>query len=204
MNIRKMIIDHTDSIVKGNFSSPDIVCPSCHQKPEVFKLHESRKRLLRLIEQDIVNVTISFLLRWRCLICGATFTEYPPFVVPHKRYVFTDIIKLGEKYLINADLSYRDVVKHNGADIGYPDAHGLCDRFLSHSSVWRFMGYLADMCRSRMVRIHLPGERPPSIPISKYRSHHRRSLLHKAFQAILLFCRQVNQKIFPSFETGHT
>ncbi|MCP4395355.1 MAG: hypothetical protein GY804_13975 [Alphaproteobacteria bacterium] len=92
MDIQEMILSHTNSIVKGHFCSPDVACHCCHHKPEVFKLHESRKRQFRLIVEDIVKVTVSFLLRWKCIDCGTTFTEYPSFALPHKRFVLTDIV----------------------------------------------------------------------------------------------------------------
>ncbi len=209
MDIQEMIASHTDTIISGNFCSPDIACRCCDQKPKFFKLHESRKRQLRLIVEDVVKVTISFLLRWRCLFCGTTFTQYPPFVIPHKRFVLTDIKNLGERYLINDDLSYRDVVKHDGADIGYPEPNGLCDQFISHSTIWRFMGYLADMEQLNTNRFPVSGRKletkpTPSITPVKFRSDHRKFLLNRALNMITLISRQAIQKIFPSFETGNT
>ncbi len=203
MDIQEVIANHTNSIVKGHFCSPDIACRSCHQKPELFKLHESRKRQFRLVVENIVKVTVSFLLRWRCQLCNATFSEYPFFAVPHKRFVLTDINKFGQKYLTNDRLSYRNVVSKNGADIGYPDARGLCDRFLSHSSVWRFMTYLADNYQTNRHYL-IPKQVMPIISPLKYRSNSRRALLYKAFKEIRLFNRKTNMNFFPDFETGPT
>lgn len=203
MDIQDMIARHTDAIIRGDIRSPDIVCRSCHQKPAFFKLHESRKRQFRLIVEDIVTVTMSFLLRWRCLLCRATFTEYPSFAVPHKRFVLTDIITLGQRYLEHESSSYRHVVLHGGANIGYPDAGGLCDRFLSHSSVWRYMFFLSDMaspCNDHPVF----GPQMLSIPSFKYHSDYRKGVLFRAVKGLILLIRRMDFISFPDFETGHT
>ncbi len=62
MDIQEVITNHTNSIIKGHFSSPDIICQCCHQKPEFFKLHESRKRQFRLVVENIVKTTVSFFI----------------------------------------------------------------------------------------------------------------------------------------------
>ena len=143
MGIMDRINKSTDSIVRGEFASPDKICKNYRKKPERFTLHECRKRQVRLVIENIVKVILTFLPRWKCLIYGVSFTRYPPFILPHKRFVFTDIRLFGLKYLTNKDSSYADVVKNDGDDIGYPNESGLCDHFLSPSSAWRFMGYLA-------------------------------------------------------------
>lgn len=203
MDIQEVITNHTNSIIKGHFSSPDIICQCCHQKPKFFKLHESRKRQFRLVVENIVKTTVSFLLRWRCLLCNKTFTEYPSFAVPHKRFVLTDINRLGQKYLSNDTLGYRGVVKENGVNIGYPDSNGLCEQFVSHSTVWRFMIYLAD--RSQVKRQHFIMPKKVSVISSfKYRSNKRKTLLYKAFKEIILFTQQADKVFFPDLETDST
>ncbi len=201
MDIQEVITNHTNSIIKGHFSSPDIICLCCHQKPKFFKLHESRKRQFRMIVENIVKTTVSFLLRWRCLLCNTTFTEYPPFAAPHKRFVLTDINRLGQKYLSDT-LSYRGVVKENDDDIGYPDSNDLCEQFISHSTVWRFMIYLAD--RSQIKRQPFIMAKTEPISSFKYRSNKRKTLLYKAFKSIILFNMQADKLFFPDLETGPT
>jgi len=203
MNVQEMIANHTSSIISGNISSPDIVCRNCYQKPDYFKLHESRKREFRIVVKDIVEVTMSFLLRWRCLLCDTTFTEYPPFALPHKRFVLTDIKRFGQKYLGNDDVSYRNAAMNDGANIGYPDENGLCNNFLSHTSIWRFMTYLANIYESNRQCCVYKNTIPP-ISSLKYRSNHRRSLLYKALKKIAFFNQQAGSAIFPNFETGLT
>lgn len=203
MDIQEMITRHTEAIVSGDIKSPDMVCRCCHQKSSLFKLHESRKRQFRLIVEEIATVTMSFLLRWKCLFCGATFTEYPPFAVPHKRFVLTDIITLAQRYLRHESSSYRHVVRHEESDIGYPNEWNLCDRFLSHTTVWRHMSFLAAMAPSDNDH---PDFKPqmPCISFFKYRSNYRKGLLVKAVSGMIELMKRMDFISFPDFETGHT
>jgi hypothetical protein len=201
MGILEMINKYTDSIVRGEFAAPDGICKNCRNKPERFTLHECRKRQVRLIIKNIVRVLLTLLPRWKCSICGVSFTQYPPFILPHKRFVLTDIRLFGLKYLTNKDSSYADVVKNDGDDIGYPNESGLCDHFLSPSSAWRFMGYLAGASNSEVSK-KIPGK-PAPIPSIKHRSDERKSLLQRAFKAIVALAVE-NSNIFPDFETSFT
>ena len=44
-----------------------------------FRLHDCRRRKFRLVIGRCIQVTLSWILRWRCLRCGKRFTDYPPF-----------------------------------------------------------------------------------------------------------------------------
>ena len=189
--IEAMIRDYTEAIEKGTLCMPT-GCSSCHEESDDYKLHECRKRQLRVVIEDIVKVIITFLLRWKCPLCQATFTDYPPFIKPHKRFVLSDMCRFSQSYLESDKVTYRDTVKHKSYDIGYIDPEsGLCEQFLSHSTIYRFMGCLADICLS------LPGN-VFTISHSKYRTATRRFILVRALATI----RNIAQKsIFPDFET---
>lgn len=209
MNNEEMIKNYTIRLAREKNTSPDIVCRNCRQKPGFYELHETRKRQMRFLVGNVVKVMVSFLLRWQCPLCNSTFTEYPSFLSPHKRFILNDMLHFCKKYLVNADLSYRDAAKHDGVDIGYPDNSGLCNQFLSHSTIWRFMGYLKNMHELNLKKYCSSENKPepkkmPEIASSKYRSHRRLSLLHRAYKAIVLFRHLVDSKIFPNFETGYT
>ncbi len=194
MNTQQIIKEYTESIIKGDFRCLHKICEKCRQKPEIFKLHESRKRQLRFVVGDIVKVTLTFLLRWKCPLCGGTFTQYPSFILPHKRFVLTDIVQFGKKYLTNKDSNYTDTVKTDnadtvktddadtvktdGTDIGYLNENDLCDHFFSPSSVWRFMEYLAGLYDLNRKLFRKKCEKSHHIPSSKYRSNQRKKLLY--------------------------
>lgn len=189
--IEAMIHDYTEAIEKGNLSLPT-GCSSCHEKSDDYKLHECRERQLRVVIEDIVKVIITFLLRWKCPLCQSTFTDYPPFIKPHKRFILSDMCRLSQTYLESEKVTYRDTVKHKSSDIGYIDPEsGLCEQFLSHSTIYRFMGYLADIFPSLPVNVF-------EISPDKYRTTTRRSILARALATI----RNIAQKsIFPDFGT---
>ncbi len=201
MGIKDTIEEYTDSIVNGDFSSPDVICEKCRRKHEIYKLHESRKRKLRFVSDNVVMVVLTFLLRWKCSLCGATFTQYPPFVLPHKRFVLTDIVQFGEKYLTNKNSSYADAVKNDENDIGYIGKNGLCDNFFSPSSVWRFLQYLSCMVQSNRELFCENCADPPPISSLKYRSNQRKNLLYWAFKAIIGLKTRKKYYFFPNFET---
>ncbi len=55
-------------------------CPCCGAvDDEIFRLHDCRRRKFRLVLGRHIQVFSSWILRWRCLRCGARFTDYPPF-----------------------------------------------------------------------------------------------------------------------------
>ena len=55
-------------------------CPLCGavDQPD-FRLHDCRRRKFRLVLGGWIQVTLSWILRWRCLRCGKRFTDCPPF-----------------------------------------------------------------------------------------------------------------------------
>ena len=47
-----------------------------------FKRHELRRRQLRVIVEDVVQVMRIVIARWRCQGCRYVFTDYPDFRTP--------------------------------------------------------------------------------------------------------------------------
>jgi len=190
--IEGMIKDHTEAVEKGKFSMPTCCCHQCHKKVDDYRLHECRKRQLRVVNKDIVKVFITFLLRWRCPLCQCTFTDYPPFIIPHKRFVLFDMCRFSQKYLESERATYRSTVKKDASDIGYIDpATGLCEQFLSHSTLYRFIEYLTDMYPYPLINSFL-------ISSGKYRTETRKSILMRALCAVKNIAKK---SIFPDFKT---
>ena len=100
--IEETIKNHTDSILSGIFSQPEGPCPKCLEKPNFFKLHECKKRNFRYICDSFIYTVLSLLTRWKCPICKRTFTDYPSFALPFKRYVMIDIERLTNDYINSA------------------------------------------------------------------------------------------------------
>lgn len=210
--IEEMIRKHTDAVISGNIRSPQRSCPHCFETLDTFKLHESRKRGFRFIAGCFVRIIISLLIRWKCPICGRTFTEYPAFALPYKRYVLMDIERLSEDYLED-EKSYQQTVSHEGEAIGYEERDGKIDeRQLSASTPWRWLGFLGSMNNTLTEVLNLIEQKAPQSSIfrqllplwpGKYRSEKRKLLLQSAWkllQAKRLFERLFGHQIFPGYE----
>jgi len=67
-------------------------CPICKEAPDYFKPHDCRKRVFLVIVEWVVQKIESVLGRWKCPLCNHTFTYYPNFAIPYKRYVKDNIL----------------------------------------------------------------------------------------------------------------
>ncbi|MFH1097366.1 MAG: DUF6431 domain-containing protein [Candidatus Desantisbacteria bacterium] len=195
---------------------PQGSCPHCFETPDTFNLHESRKRSFRFIVGFFVRIVISMLIRWKCPICGRTFTDYPAFALPYKRYVLMDIEHLSEDYLEN-EKSYQQTVSCEGEAIGYEEKDGKVDeRQLSASTPWRWLTFLGSMNNSLTQALNLIEQKAPQSAIfrqlfplwpGKYRTQKRKILLQSAWkllQASRLFEQLFGHKIFPRYEIVRT
>jgi len=142
----KSIQQHLDDIISGEIPEPKECCPRCFSKPGTFKLHECRKRAFRYIAGNFVKVLITLLARWKCLDCGKTFTIYPPFAAPHKRYTMTDILSLRNKLIQDEQQTCYTAVTHEGSPIGYQEENEKnVDHFLAPSTLWRWIKWSSDI-----------------------------------------------------------
>lgn len=140
------IQQHTESIISGDIPKPQKCCPGCFSKPEIFKLHECRKRAFRCVAGNFVKVLITFLPRWKCTNCGKTFTSYPAFAVPYKRYTINDILNFKNILIENDQQSLNKAVTHKGSPIGYKEENEKnVDHFLAPSTLWRWLHYSDDI-----------------------------------------------------------
>ncbi len=214
--VEEIIQRHTDSIISGNIKPPQGSCPKCFETPNTYKLHECRKRKFRFIVGCFVRIVLSLLVRWECPICGRTFTEYPAFALPYKRYVLMDIELLCEDYLEN-EKSYQETVSCEDEVIGYEEKAGKVDeRQLSPSTPWRWLGFLGSMKNTLTEALNLIRQKAPDsyifrelFPIfpGKYRTLKRKLLLQNAWkllQANQIFQHLFGEKIFPRYEIART
>ena len=213
--IEIIIQKHTDYILSGNIHPPDILCPKCHEKPETFKLHECSRRSFRYIEECLAHIVYTFLARWKCVICRKTFTEYPSFALPYKRFNRLDIERLSREYVEKERQTYRQTVSDGEATIGYKeDQQPYCDHFISHTTPWFWLGQFGTMENTTSAVLHLISQKNPQtcifreispIAVRKYRSSHRKSILEtaqKLLRACLEFENLFGHPFFPRFETS--
>lgn len=191
-------------------------CPHCKEIHTLFKQHDSRKRLFLVIVGSFVKIIRSFLGRWKCTLCGHTFTYYPDFAVPYKRYVKGNILILCEKYLGNDDATYRKVIEHDGSAIGYDSGTEKIDeRQLVGSTVWRWLGFLGLLKECVRKSLDLIKQKDPSTKVfrqihpvhyKKYRSEERKDVLNYAMRLLFVeeeFKKLFSVSIFPKFATGY-
>jgi len=86
-------------------------CPRCHVCADQFKRHELRKRQFNVIVDQVIHTVTGLLIRWVCHGCGKTFSQYPAFALPYKRYLLPDMIQYAERYLETEDMTYAQLVR---------------------------------------------------------------------------------------------
>lgn len=80
MDLQEEIKTHTRRVEAGERVRYGQACPHCGAaKDEFFRVHDCRRRTFRLVVKRCIQVTLSWILRWRCLRCGKRFTDDPPF-----------------------------------------------------------------------------------------------------------------------------
>lgn len=119
-------------------------CPRCEAAPSDFKRHELRKRQFYVIVEQFVKVVFGLLIRWKCPCCKKTFTDYPDFAVPYKRYTIPTILAFSCRYTEYDQISYRQITRET--PIGYPG----CESQMEYSTVHRWIksiGSYSDIIR---------------------------------------------------------
>ena len=212
MSFAQDISAHEKEVLQSSSKCYQAVCPCCHAEPP-FARHDIRRRSFRCLEGNAVTETRSWVVRWRCRNCGRTFTDYPPFALPHKRFVKSAIVAVAGQF-VGEPSSYRGVGTANAAPIEY-NSRPVDPPTLSHSTVWRWLSWLADMPRTVFAAMQLLYAKhqnltlhrePWIIEAKKYRSESRRCQLQDAFQALgvsTLFDAIFPTGFFPNFATAH-
>jgi hypothetical protein len=126
-------------------------CPHCKRVPTIppyFRRHALRQRTFLVIDGRYVRSIPCVLVRWRCSVCGRTFTEYPPFAVPHKRYALAQLAPRALRYVEDDSISYRKGVLESYLPVfhwpldGVTESWGDDTRVLAHSTLYRWVSAL--------------------------------------------------------------
>jgi hypothetical protein len=162
-----------------------------------FTKHDCARRKFRVrvydptLDEMVVEIIASWRVRFRCGNCLKTFTEYPPFALPHKRFVKQDVLAKAEKYLSaeqpGCRATYRETVWEGTVPVSYAkDQEG---HQLSHVSVWRWLSWLGSLedLLQRAIRLIFQKDpqadlhwKPHPIADHKVRSEARRQTLQRA------------------------
>ena len=200
---------------------PERECPFCKAQ-NGFRRHDSRKRRVHSIVDDFVTTCVIVLLRWKCCSCGRTFTHYPEFLLPHKRYVLGAIIGFAERYVNSPEASCRNALRPVTGALGYADKDGgnIDERQMSHTTLWHWLGWLGAMTMLADQGLDLLRQKDPHFklhraitlfPARNYRSESRGNLLQQTAALIRVaheFKHLFSRRIFPTlcnspaFNTG--
>jgi len=167
------------------------VCASCEAPGSNLSIHERRSRNVNAIDfaEGVVIAEKTLLGRIKCAVCKRTFTHYPDFLIAYKRYIPHQILDLAERYC-KSGRGYRKCILHQGYR---PISRERDDEWLSHVSLWRWVGFLGRQVKFLHKALDLIRQRSPSnnifrratpIPTEKYRSDKRKRDLEQAFRLI--------------------
>jgi hypothetical protein len=163
----------------------------------------------------VVHCVLGYVPRFECAACGRTFTDYPPFALPYKRYTTRSILDRAGRFFEGGGVSYRQAMRVGRLRIAYASPNGEDDlRQLSHTTLWRWLGWLGGMTGllatvSKLIRDKDPAcdlfRRTYGLDPRRYRSDERRQVLQNA--ARLLDAAEEFQRLFcvrflPDFATG--
>ena len=73
-----------------------------------------------MIHEGLVYAVASFLVRWSCANCHATFRHYPEGLRPYQRHVCTALLVLCARFLQGPGATYRRVACSAGGSKTLP------------------------------------------------------------------------------------
>jgi transposase-like protein len=130
---------HKSKVTRNKIRCKILTCPVCLAKNPVFKRHEARKRIFYVIAGWVIITILGLLIRWKCQSCGSTFTQYPDFALPHKRYTTVTITSYSRQYVEDNSVSYRGLL--NECPLVYESGE-QSGRSLSHATIHRWLDTL--------------------------------------------------------------
>jgi len=133
------INEYTQKVRTGQIRCNLPPCPHCEMTSNSFTRHEARQRYFYTIVEQMVRKILGLLIRWKCPGCGKTFTDYPDFILPFKRYILSAMMEHSSQYTENDQTTYRKVIQSNPA--GYPDS----ERQLEYSTIHRWISTLGTL-----------------------------------------------------------
>ncbi len=196
------IADDDNALARGGNTCPCQSCPCCRGVPKRFAKYGVRERVFLVLVDGTVCRTTGRLARWKCPLCKKTFTVYPDFALPFKRYTRPDVIALCEKYLAHEWTTYRDTVCDNGMPLFYPEKEpdpswwkqadedevdpDTCAPALSHTALYRWLTTLANPGFPDMQHEPSSGavRAPCRVSPNKFRSEERRQALERCAELL--------------------
>jgi hypothetical protein len=190
---------HSEKVRRGEVIFCPRSCPHCQASADRLKPHAVRHRQFYVIVDQMIQIVIGLLLRWKCSVCKRTFTDYPSFAIPYKRFTVSTILAFAGAYIFRAKMTYRGLIHKN--PIGYEES----EKQMEFSTPHRWISTLGSFVNTIRSGMSLVLEANPmssiardlagiSIDPRKYRSDGRKIALQNCGQ----LCRLESeyQKIF--------
>lgn len=207
---------HTQAVANGTILCSVVTCLLCGRRPESFRLHDRRKRTFLVIIDRLVHEILSLLPRWKCPLCERTFTTYPDFALPCKRYVRKEVLRFSAEYIEEDRTSYRRAVTEEGLAVFYHGGENgaFDDRQFAHTTLYRWFPFLGSLKRTARDALRLIREKTPGsdifrkilpVPPWKYRSEERRRVLFHSRRLLQIeeeFRALFAGSLFPRFATA--
>lgn len=210
--ITQQIKRHEEQVLQRASVCYRKACPLCCGRPP-FGRHDIRRRTFRCFQDGKVQTVRSWLVRWCCPNCNRTFTDYPPFALPYKRFVKSTILRACGDYVGQTTSTYRSVALQDSVRIDERGSDGRNVTSFSHSTLWRWLTWLAAMPLTVQAATQLIRQKNSNVALhreawaiapARYRSTARRLTLQAAFRTLgvaqffeLLF----GAPLFPNFAT---
>ena len=188
-------------------------CPRCQGQPVRFKRHGVRLRVFLVFVEEVIRRVWSYLTRWKCPLCKQTFTVYPDFALPFKRYALAFILARCTAYVEDVVRTYREGVNEGGSAICHEDAESGV--VLWPSTLWRWMDRLGRFPVTVRQALNLIKQKDPSTEIfralgrlriraGKFRSEARKLILQRCRELVTAdrdYARLFSVSVFPDLAT---
>ena len=161
-------------IVKKNPPKELKRCPKCKQNPEKFSLHSYRERIFFVILESLVKKVKSFLGRFVCGLCQGSFTCYPSYALPYKRYLRPQIQEKSQEYVQESAKTYEQAASYEKGPIFHEKSDKKSEQSLektespanqekefSKSSVWRWLCFFGKQEENLTKMLSLIGQKDP-------------------------------------------
>jgi len=208
--IEKTIHQYNEKVRKKSHKPEVKSCPRCSGVEQYFQRHELRERKYLVRIENIVKRIIGFLVRWRCMECEKTFTDYPDFCVRNKQYIKDSIEDKCQEYVNKSETSYEKLAML----VGYMNKGKEEERMMAKSTIWRWCGDLGKRKELCECVVKLLTQVQPQLkiykkfyPIAKwkYKSEERRECLltlQKLGAVVQELSKAIKKEIFfTHFET---
>lgn len=189
-------------ILKNNPPKELKRCPKCKRNHEKFRLHALRERIFLLIVGSLVQEVRSFLGRFMCGLCQGSFTCYPAYALPYKRYLRPQIQEKSQEYVQESAKTYEEVAsyekgpifheksaKSSEQEMAKPQSPAKQEKEFAKSSVWRWLSFFGKQQENLTRALDLIRQKNPQTKLlrhvygiapRKYKSQSRKGLLQTA------------------------